>query len=152
MDPDLPLFDLIIEPILRDPVLIISLEGWVDAGLGASTALSTILESSPTELLATFDGDQLLDHSLGAFDRDGLNDGLDLRFHARLDLRPSVERELVGLDLGARAPKEQAQDRDGEQVVGVHQHVLRAGAGVRCAACSLIAQGRTTRLFSAAEK
>jgi hypothetical protein len=42
--------------------------------------------------------------------------------------------------------------QDGEQVVGVHQHVLRAGARVRCAACSLIAQGRTTRLFSAAEK
>ena len=61
MDPDLPLFDLIIEPILRDPVLIISLEGWVDAGLGASAAMSSLLGSSPTDLVATFDADELLD-------------------------------------------------------------------------------------------
>ena len=61
MDPDLPLFDLITEPILRDPVLIISLEGWVDAGLGASAAMSSLLGSSPTDLVATFDADELLD-------------------------------------------------------------------------------------------
>ena len=58
---DTPLYEVVDDVALHEPVLIVSLEGWVDAGLGASTALSSILESSPTELLATFDGDQLLD-------------------------------------------------------------------------------------------
>lgn len=58
---DTPLYEVVDDVALHEPVLIVSLEGWVDAGLGASTALSSILGSSPTELLATFDGDQLLD-------------------------------------------------------------------------------------------
>ena len=43
------------------PVLVVSLEGWVDAGLGAGSATATLLGSIPTELLATFDGDDLID-------------------------------------------------------------------------------------------
>src|SRR5438552_441754 len=43
------------------PVLVLSLEGWVDAGLGATSATTALLGSIPTEVLATFDGDDLID-------------------------------------------------------------------------------------------
>ena len=58
---DQPLYDVLEDVTLNDPVLVVSLEGWVDAGLGASTAIASLLESSSTELLATFDSDDLLD-------------------------------------------------------------------------------------------
>ena len=35
------IFEVHREPVLQDPVLVISLEGWVDAGLGATTAIAT---------------------------------------------------------------------------------------------------------------
>jgi len=37
------------------------LEGWVDAGLGGTTALAALLEANDTEPVATFDGEELLD-------------------------------------------------------------------------------------------
>jgi len=43
------------------PVLVICLEGWVDAGLGASSAVATLLADPPTEAIVTFDGDHFLD-------------------------------------------------------------------------------------------
>jgi len=49
------------DPNLHEPVLIYALEGWIDAGLGASTAISTLLESIHTEPLATFDTDYFID-------------------------------------------------------------------------------------------
>ncbi len=47
--------------VLHDPVLVIALEGWVDAGLGAATALATLLGAARSESLATFDGEHYLD-------------------------------------------------------------------------------------------
>ena len=49
------------EPQLRSPVLIVSLEGWIDAGLGAATAVSTLRETTGSTTLATFDGEYFLD-------------------------------------------------------------------------------------------
>jgi hypothetical protein len=49
------------DPELNEPVLVYALEGWIDAGLGASTALSTLLTSIPTETLATFDTEYFID-------------------------------------------------------------------------------------------
>jgi hypothetical protein len=46
----------------RDPVLVIQLEGWVDAGLGAATALATLVEGREPEVVAVFDGDELIDY------------------------------------------------------------------------------------------
>jgi len=43
------------------PVLVVSLDGWVDAGLGADGAITALLSAEPTELLATFDGEALID-------------------------------------------------------------------------------------------
>jgi proteasome assembly chaperone (PAC2) family protein len=49
------------EPTLRSPVLVVALEGWVDAGLGAATAVTALLADPPTEPLVTFDADHFLD-------------------------------------------------------------------------------------------
>lgn len=49
------------DPVLNEPVLVIGLEGWIDAGLGASTAMSTLLSTIPTEVLATFDTEYFID-------------------------------------------------------------------------------------------
>ena len=43
------------------PVLVVALEGWVDAGLGASTAIAELLGASPTAEVATFDTESLID-------------------------------------------------------------------------------------------
>jgi predicted ATP-grasp superfamily ATP-dependent carboligase len=43
------------------PVLVLGMEGWIDAGLGAGTAASALAESMPTQTLATFDSDLLID-------------------------------------------------------------------------------------------
>jgi len=55
------LYEVHTEPTLDRPVLLIALEGWVDAGLGAATAVATLLAESPTEHLVTFNGDHFLD-------------------------------------------------------------------------------------------
>jgi predicted ATP-grasp superfamily ATP-dependent carboligase len=43
------------------PVLVLGMEGWIDAGLGAGTAASALAGSMSTETLATFDSDLLID-------------------------------------------------------------------------------------------
>jgi proteasome assembly chaperone (PAC2) family protein len=49
-------------PSLQSPVLVMGLEGWVDAGLGGAAAMAALLGSIETEVVATFDTDLLLDH------------------------------------------------------------------------------------------
>jgi proteasome assembly chaperone (PAC2) family protein len=56
-----PLYELHRPVELDRPVLVVALEGWVDAGLGAATALATLLGDGATEPLVTFDGDHFLD-------------------------------------------------------------------------------------------
>jgi hypothetical protein len=46
---------------LDGPVLVVALDGWVDAGLGADGAITALLSADPTELVATFDGEVLID-------------------------------------------------------------------------------------------
>jgi proteasome assembly chaperone (PAC2) family protein len=58
--PEAPFFEVHTTPVLKDPVLVVALEGWVDAGLGAATAITALL-TEPTEPLVTFDGDHFLD-------------------------------------------------------------------------------------------
>jgi proteasome assembly chaperone (PAC2) family protein len=52
---------LVDEPTLTDPVLVIALEGWIDAGFGAATAIATLLEIADANLVASFDGEYFLD-------------------------------------------------------------------------------------------
>jgi proteasome assembly chaperone (PAC2) family protein len=56
------LFELVARPELESPVLVVVLDGWIDAGLGAGAAIETISANASLELLATFDTDALLDH------------------------------------------------------------------------------------------
>jgi len=44
------------------PVLIVAMEGWIDAGSAATTALVHLLDSLPTEVFASFDPDELVDY------------------------------------------------------------------------------------------
>jgi predicted ATP-grasp superfamily ATP-dependent carboligase len=48
-------------PNLERPVLVMAMEGWVDAGLAAATATANLLAAMPNDLLATFDADELID-------------------------------------------------------------------------------------------
>ena len=49
------------DPDLNEPVLVIALEGWIDAGLGASNAIGTMLDTIYTEVVATFDTEYFID-------------------------------------------------------------------------------------------
>ena len=58
----MPLFELVERPDLEAPVLVLALDGWIDAGLGAANARTALLTMIDTTLVATFDADELLDH------------------------------------------------------------------------------------------
>ncbi len=49
-------------PTLERPVLVVNLEGWIDAGQAASTAMATLRETLAPRTVATFDPDELIDH------------------------------------------------------------------------------------------
>ena len=55
------LFRLHDTPPLDEPVLVVALDGWIDAGSAAGTAASTIADQVDRTLVATFDTDVLLD-------------------------------------------------------------------------------------------
>ena len=55
------IFEVHREPDVTDPVLVVCLEGWVDAGLGATTALAALLGQDETEPVVTFNGEHFLD-------------------------------------------------------------------------------------------
>ncbi|MBV9952794.1 MAG: PAC2 family protein [Acidimicrobiia bacterium] len=50
------------QPELDSPVLLVALEGWIDAGFAAVNAMATVLAGLDTEPVASFDADELLDH------------------------------------------------------------------------------------------
>jgi len=56
------LYSRILERTYTEPVLVLCLEGWIDAGLGAGGALGAILGSRGTEQVAVWDADELVDH------------------------------------------------------------------------------------------
>lgn len=55
------LYELHSHGTLESPVLLLATESWTDAGLGAQAAIAQILETIPTEVLATFNSDDLID-------------------------------------------------------------------------------------------
>jgi hypothetical protein len=48
-------------PVPPSPVLVIALEGWIDAGFAAASAVASLLETLETQQLATFDFADLID-------------------------------------------------------------------------------------------
>ncbi len=55
------LFEVHTSPVLNAPVLVVAMEGWVDAGLGAANAVASLTEHPPTTGVVTFDSDHFLD-------------------------------------------------------------------------------------------
>jgi proteasome assembly chaperone (PAC2) family protein len=91
------LYELHEHPDLDAPVLLQALDGWIDAGLGAATAIGSILGSTDTTTIATFDADVLLDHRARRPTMhlvDGVNTGLTW---PAIELRVASDR--VGNDL-----------------------------------------------------
>ncbi len=62
MDRDQPLYEVHQRPPLDRPALVLAPEGWIDAGLAGAGAMGALLNSIPTELVATFDSDELIDY------------------------------------------------------------------------------------------
>jgi predicted ATP-grasp superfamily ATP-dependent carboligase len=56
------LYELIEQPDLDDPVLVLAVEGWIDAGLGAATAAEVLSDQLDTITVARFSTDELLDY------------------------------------------------------------------------------------------
>jgi proteasome assembly chaperone (PAC2) family protein len=56
------LYELIDQPELDAPVLVLALEGWIDAGLAAAGAAEVLLDGLDTVTVARFDTDALLDY------------------------------------------------------------------------------------------
>ena len=83
---------------LESPVLVVGLEGWIDAGLAGSGATGSLLTTMPTRVLATFDSDELVDHRA----------------------RRPVARLVDGVNTGLTWPEIQlrfAEDRTGSQLL-----------------------------------
>ena len=55
------LYEIVGRPELDRPVLVVALEGWVDAGLGATTAITSLLTDPPSEPVIVFESDHFLD-------------------------------------------------------------------------------------------
>jgi hypothetical protein len=49
-------------PGYEEPVLVVYLDGWIDAGLGATAAMASLVSTVPTDVVATFDTEILLDY------------------------------------------------------------------------------------------
>ena len=56
------LYEFIERPDLESPVLVLALDGWIDAGVGAANARAALLAGLEPTTVVTFDSDQLLDH------------------------------------------------------------------------------------------
>lgn len=56
------LYEFLERPDLDSPLLILALEGWIDAGGAAARAAAAIVEGVETTTVVSFDADTLLDH------------------------------------------------------------------------------------------
>lgn len=64
---------------LDAPLLVVAMDGWIDAGVAGAAAASHLLATVPTEVLARFDADALVDYRARRPTlrvQDGLNAGL----------------------------------------------------------------------------
>ena len=55
------LYELTGKPPPMDRVLVLGLEGWIDAGAGGAAAMAAVLADTTTEVIGTFDSDALID-------------------------------------------------------------------------------------------
>jgi hypothetical protein len=79
------------------PVMVMVLDGWIDAGFGAATAITALTEGITTEALVTFDPDELIDFRARRPRLqivDGLNAGLTWQ---QPELRVGTDRVGAGI-------------------------------------------------------
>jgi PAC2 family len=57
-----PAYELHEQPVLNSPVLIVMLQGWIDASTAAGGAIAVIDEQSNARTIATFDRDTFIDY------------------------------------------------------------------------------------------
>ena len=57
-----PTYELVRWPDVTDPVLVLFLDGWIDAGIGGAGAMAHLLQEMDTSLVATFDVESLIDY------------------------------------------------------------------------------------------
>lgn len=120
------------DPQANEPVLVVTLEGWIDAGGAAALAAETILAAVPHKTkVATFDSDILLDHRARRPVMhlvDGVNTGLTWPTIELLSTWDAEERDvlfLVGPEPDhnwpsfARAVVDLAESLDVAQVLGL---------------------------------
>ena len=55
------LYELTGKPPPMDRMLVLGLEGWIDAGAGGAAAMAAVLADTTTEVIGTFDSDALID-------------------------------------------------------------------------------------------
>jgi hypothetical protein len=55
------MFERVADVRVDTPVLVMGMEGWIDAGLGAGAAMATLVEQVPNQVIIRFDSDLLLD-------------------------------------------------------------------------------------------
>jgi proteasome assembly chaperone (PAC2) family protein len=86
-------YELLERPDLDAPLLVVSLEGWIDAGLAAATAMERILDHGDWVTVAEFDADELLDHRAHRPILH-LDEGVVTEFRwPRIDLRAGTDAE-----------------------------------------------------------
>jgi len=56
------LYEMYAQPPLMDRVLVMNLQGFIDAGAGGDQAMAMLRAATRTELIASFDSDALVDH------------------------------------------------------------------------------------------
>ena len=95
------LFEFHEDPGGSEPVLVVALEGWIDAGGAAAAAAERVLASVPHKTtVATFDSDTLLDHRARRPIRhivDGVNTGLTWPTIELLGAWDKAERDVLFL-------------------------------------------------------
>ena len=98
------LYELLDRPSLDQPVLVVVLEGWIDAGFAAGRAMQCLLSELDTYPLASFDADALLDHRARRpvmHLKEGVNTGLSwpgIELRAGTDLEGNDILLLLGAE------------------------------------------------------
>jgi len=56
------LYSRLVEREFSQPVMVMCLEGWIDAGLGAAAALAAVVNGRESERIVVWDADEVIDH------------------------------------------------------------------------------------------
>lgn len=85
-------------PDLHDPVLIVQLDGWIDAGSSAADAMRRIRDATEPTVLARFDTEWLIDHRARRPTMhiiEGVNSGLDWPIIELANARDGNDRDIL---------------------------------------------------------